>query len=159
MLAVEQDERLPIDLGNAFDGAPKNGFLLLADGALRRERIGVRGALRSLQGLGGMEGFASIPSQRLADQIARDAAEPGAQARRLAQPRKLLPGDKERLLREVFALAQAAGGGVSQRADEGLVALDDAAKGIPVALQAFRHQLRIVVLRDGHFFCRHHITV
>lgn len=67
MLAVEQDQRLAIDLRHALDGAPENGFLLLADCAFRRQRFGRRGILGRLEGLGSVDRLVSIPAQRLAD--------------------------------------------------------------------------------------------
>jgi len=67
MLTVEQDERLPVDFRDAFDGMPKDGFLFLSDGALRRQRLSGCGTLGGIQGLGGMDRFACVTSQRLAD--------------------------------------------------------------------------------------------
>ena len=81
-----------------------------------------------------------------------------AELGRLAQQSQAPPGRDEGFLRQVFTLAEAAGGAVGERADEGLVTHDDLAEGVAVAAQAFRHQLRVVAGRRCHRFGCHHIT-
>jgi hypothetical protein len=67
----------------------------------------------------------------------------------------LPPGGDEGFLRQVFALVQTAGGTVSQRTDEGLVAGHNLSKGVPIAGQAFTNQVGVVGDGKGRHFCHH----
>ena len=56
---------------------------------------------------------------------------------------QLAPGIHESLLRQIFALTQAARRGVRQGAEETLVTLHDTFEGIAITSEAIGHQLRI----------------
>ena len=105
-----------------------------------------------------MRRFAALTPQRIVDEVPRDAAQPGAQFFRFAQVRQLFPRGQKSFLRQVLALAQAAGGAVGQRTNERLILRDDLPEGIAIAGQAFADQLGIVVRCGRHGFGRHHIT-
>jgi len=77
---------------------------------------------------------------------------------RLAQVRQLFPRGQKGFLRQILALAQAAGGAVGQRTNERLILRDNLPEGIAIASQAFADQLGVVVRGYGHGSGRHHIT-
>jgi hypothetical protein len=58
----------------------------------------------------------------------------------------------------VFALAEIAGGTIGQRRDQGLIPIHNLAKGVPIAAEAFRHQIGIAELYRGHRFDFHRIA-
>jgi hypothetical protein len=66
-------------------------------------------------------------------EIPRNAAEPSAQLRRFAEGRQLFPGGDENLLGEILAAREFAAGTERERVHRRLMALDDFAKGQPVA--------------------------
>src|SRR6185312_17262281 len=59
---------------------------------------------------------------------------------------------------QVLALAQAAGGAVSERADEALIARNDLPEGLAVARKTFGYEIGIVWCRCGNHARRHHIV-
>ena len=67
--------------------------------------------------LSAMAGLASLFAERVVDEIAGNAAKPGAQFFRFAEVTQLLPGGDKGVLCQIFTLAQAAGGAVSEGAD------------------------------------------
>ena len=78
---------------------------------------------------------------------------------RLAKFGEIIPCRHKRFLGQIFALAQAARGAIGQGADQGLVAFDNLAEGILISIEAFGHQLGIVLFRCIHFFGYHHINL
>ena len=105
-----------------------------------------------------MRRLAPLPAQLVVDEIPRNGAKPRAQFFRLAQAGKLFPGGDECFLRQILALAQAAGRIVSQRADERLITRNNLAECLEVAGQAFADKAGIVVRLNGHRVCGHHIA-
>ena len=118
-----------------------------------------KGFVGFLQWLGGVDRFTAVPSQCFANEIPRDAAQPGAQLRRFAKFRQALPCGHECFLCQVLALGQAGGGAVGQRTNQRLVVGHDPPKRIAVAGQGLRYKSGIVVICLGHCQCCHHITV
>ena len=103
-----------------------------------------------------MAGFDALAAQPIMDDIARDAAEPGAEFSGFVQIGQAFPGDDKGFLGEVLALGQAARGAVSQRANERLVAGHDLGEGVAIARQAFADQQGIGLHGTGIRFRRHH---
>ena len=114
--------------------------------------------MEGVQRFGRVAGFPSLLFQKAVNVIARNTAEPGTEFGRFTQVPQLLPGGNERLLRQIFALAEAAGGAVGQRTNQGLIARYDTGKGIAVARQASGDQIGIQNTSTVHRFCFHHIT-
>ena len=92
-----------------------------------------------------MNRLPALPPKLVADPKADDGAQPAPQLCRLAQFRKVFPSGHERFLGEIFALADTARGAIGERADEGLIPLDDLAEGIRFPRETFGHQFRIVL--------------
>ena len=65
---------------------------------------------------------------------------------------------QEGFLRQVFALSETTRGAVGQRTDQRLIAGNNLAKGIAIAIQTRCHQLRVVVSGCRHMLQCHHIT-
>ena len=125
-LTVEKDKRFAVELGDLREGAPKERLFLVRHGlGVGRERRG-RGRAEKV---GGREKrmFAEGVAAGGVDEIAGDAAQPGAELGGLAKFGQLFPGGDEDVLRDVLAMGDAAGGGVGEGADERLVTLDDGA--------------------------------
>jgi len=70
----------------------------------------------------------------------------------------LFPRGDEGFLRQVFALAQAAGGAVGQRTDERLIARNDLPVSVAVSRQAFAHQFGVIESFGTHSPGNHHNT-
>ncbi len=144
VFAVEKHQRLAIGLRQLANFAPEQRDLLI------RDRLGQRGGLRRgqprglLQRLRRVRGLAAQPAPVGIDAVPGDAAEPRAELPRFAQRGEALPGDDKSLLRQVLTLAHVARGAEGQRADQGLVALDDPAKRPLAARHALGDQL------EGH---------
>ena len=100
----------------------------------------------------------TFAAEKIIDAVAGDAAKPGAEFVAFAQMAEVFPRGDEGFLRQVFALTEAAGGAIGQRADERLIARDNLPKGIAVARQGSADQFRIVVHRDRHNLGGHHIV-
>ena len=105
-----------------------------------------------------MAGLMLLFAKEIVDEIAGDATQPGAQFFRFAQIAQLFPGGDKDILREVLALAQAAGGAVGERADEALIPRNDLAEGIAVARKAGGDQFSIVLRNGGNHCARYHIV-
>jgi hypothetical protein len=73
MLTIKQNQRFAIDFRNAFERAPENRLLLLADGVVRRQRFR-RGPFIGLQRFSGVSRLAPQPPEFLADEKTGDAA-------------------------------------------------------------------------------------
>ena len=110
-----------------------------------RQRFGRCGIVDFFQRLSGVNRFAPVAAKTAVDPVARDAAEPGFEFVPLAQVAEMFPRGDESFLREVFALAEAAGGAVGQRADERLIARYDVAEGVAVAGKTRGDQIGVVV--------------
>jgi len=85
---------------------PKNGFFLLAHEVFGRKRFLRWKFIGLFQLLCSVDRLASVPSERLANQIPRDAAQPGSQSCRLAKFRQVDPRSHECLLRDILALVR-----------------------------------------------------
>src|SRR5436190_24169805 len=105
--------------------------------------------MRRVECFGSMNWLVSVATECLADEIARDAAQPGTQLGWLTQMREFFPSGNERILRDVLTLAHAAGGTVAQRADQRLITFDDLSECISLTCQAAGHQLSIAVFQHG----------
>ena len=125
MLAIEENERFAVDFRDAFDGTPEDAGFLLADGEIVRLGLGCGRRVEYVERFADVAGFAALFFEGIVSEVASDAAKPGTELLRFAEAGKLFPGGEESLLGEVFALVQAAGGAVSKRANEVLVAGDD----------------------------------
>src|ERR1019366_3876611 len=90
----------------------------------------------------------------VANAIAGDSTQPGAQLGRLTQVAKLSPRSHERFLRYVLALAQAASGAVSEGTNQRLITRYDAAKGLRVSSEGVGDQRGIIGTRPHDGF--HH---
>src|SRR5688572_6970096 len=95
-----------------------------------------------------MNRLATLLAQPIVNEIARDSAKPRTHFSRLAKLRKLSPGGQKCFLRQVLALRKTAGGAVSQRADERLIAGNDFGESVQVARTAPGHQIGVV--HRGH---------
>src|SRR5262249_4931454 len=84
---------------------------------------------------------------------------PGAELVSLAQKPQVLPGGDERFLRQVLTFAEAAGGAVSQRTNQRLVARNDLLESIAVTVESLRHQFRVGRCFACHHSVHNHITV
>ena len=100
--------------------------------------------MKSTRRFGLMARFAPLSAQGIVDEIAGDAAKPGAQFARLAQFGKLFPGGDECFLGQVLALTETAGGAVRERADERLIPAHDLPEGFAVSREALGHELGII---------------
>ena len=116
----------------------------------RRATVRANGIRKFLQRFGFADRFAAFAAEKIIDAVARDAAEPRAKFVAFAQMAELFPRGDEGFLREIFALAETAGGAVSQRADERLIARNDLAEGVAVAGQGSADQFSVVVDCDRH---------
>src|ERR1700744_3154380 len=125
MFAIIEHERFAIDFRNALERSPENGFLLATDGLFGWKGFIDGGVQHFIQRRGAVTGFASILAEAALNFIAGDAREPSAKLGWFAQRAKLGPGGEKRFLRDVFPFGHVAGGGVSERADQCLIAFDD----------------------------------
>jgi len=80
-----------------------------------------------------MARLVALLAQRIVDEIAREAAEPGPQFFRLAQFAEFPPRCHECFLGQIFTLAEAAGRAVSQRTNQTLIARDNLPEGVAMA--------------------------
>jgi hypothetical protein len=120
---VVQHQHLAEGLGHLAQGAPHGGL------GLRRRDLGERIAVgRRVLRRGVERELARAPAPGLAAEVARDATQPRAEARWIAQRAEPVPGGDERVLRDVVGQRAAAGGAQRDRGDRTLVALDQLAK-------------------------------
>jgi hypothetical protein len=76
----------------------------------------------------------------------------------LVQLAQVLPGGEKRVLCQVFAVAAAAGGAISEGANQRLVAGDDQAKGLTVTRKAMLNKLGVVTIGGGNGDRCHGVT-
>jgi len=88
--------------------------------------------------------LASLLAERVANEVARNPAQPRTQLVRLTQVAQMSPSREERFLGEVLALAQTPRGAVGQGANQGLVPRHDFTESLAVARQALGDQIGIV---------------
>src|SRR2546425_874549 len=138
MLAVEQNERFSITFRDSFERAPQNRFLLAADSMFGRKRLAGGRLLHELQRFGIVRRLTAFTAKALVNPVSDDTAKPGAQFGLLAQKPEMFPRRDESFLRNILALTEIANRAVSQRANQCLVARDDAAEGVAVAGQTAR---------------------
>jgi hypothetical protein len=105
-----------------------------------------------------MDMFAPLPAEFLANDKSSDAAQPRPQFRGLAQLGQLPPRGQKSLLRQVFALGEAARGAVGQGTNQRLMPFHNLTEAIAAARQALRDQLGIVGLGGRFLFGCRHIT-
>ncbi len=153
VLAVVQDQRLPVQLGHALQRAPQDRLLLLFHRDIRHGRLGRHQFAGVLDRFRPPHRLPAFGPAQTPDLVPQDPTQPRAQLFRLTQRSQLAPGLDKRLLREVLALAQLAGRGIRQRTQQPLVPLHDPAERRALAGQAGRHQLRVAGYFDGrHVF-------
>src|SRR5690349_1044446 len=114
MLPVKKNERLSVNFRDLRQRAPENGLLFLTHRLFGRQQPRRRSFADCIERFRISQRFTAFAAQTVVDPVAGDAAEPGAQLRRLAQMPEMFPGSDEGFLGEVLALAEAAGGAVSQ---------------------------------------------
>ena len=141
---AKKNERLAINFRDAFERMPQNRLLFVADGLIHRQGFERRRFRNFFQRFGAVTRLAALFAQRIIDEIPRDAAKPRAQFFRPAQTGELFPRGQKCFLRDVLALAQAARGAVSQRADERLIARDNLAEGVAVAGKTRGNQIGVI---------------
>ncbi len=150
MVAIKKNQRLAIDFREAADLAPEDRHLLVAHRLGRRQRLATGQFRRRVEGIGLVRGLPAESPAIAVDDVSRDATEPGTQPARVVQASEFLPGGDKRLLRDVLALAAAAGRAVGESTDEGLVPDDDLPEGVTVAGEALLHQLGVVAAGRGN---------
>ena len=121
MFAVIQDERFAIQFRDFFQRPPQNGLLLAADGLFGWQGLDCRRVVGIFQRRGVECRLASVAFEAFLNQMAGDAAQPGAELGRFAQGAELFPRGKKGFLGHVLAPAHVAGGAVGQGADQGLM--------------------------------------
>ena len=140
-VAVIQHQHLAVGLGHARERVAHHAIDLGLRGRVERA-IARRGQVVVERG------GVLAASPRLAREVARDAAQPGAQRAGLAQLTELAPRRDERVLRHVLAEAPVSGRAVRDRADQILVARDEPAERGVLAAQARLDERRITGHRD-----------
>ena len=143
MLAVVEDQRFAIQLGHALQCAPQDRLLLLVHREVCGGLVTRRHLLRQLKRFRLPHGFLAIGATQSADLVTQNPAQPRTKFFRFTQSAELAPSVHERVLRQIFALAQVSGRRVRQRAEETLVSFHDPAEGLAIAGQAVGHQLGI----------------
>src|SRR5690606_23531148 len=140
---VVEHEHLAIRVGNLGERRSHQPTGLAVERGIERRRYRIsyleRGDLAPLASRG-----TSPPS---AGEAARDARDPGPDARRIAQPRQVAPCLDERLLRDVLGLRDVACTAERDAEHEALVLLDQLGERTHLAGQAAPDQL--VVVRFG----------
>src|SRR5271156_3754194 len=119
MFAVKQNEWHPVSLRNAFQRAPEDRGLFVADHVIDRQRFGRMSFRDILKRFSLMIGFAAFAAEKIIDPVPGNATKPGPELLAFPQMAEPLPGDNKGFLRKVFALAEVAGGAVSQGAKQG----------------------------------------
>ncbi len=134
-------------------------MFLVADRLVGGQRLRRDALLCGFDGFNGVDRLTGLAAGLFTDAEAENRAQPTPQLRRLAQFRQFLPRGDECFLREILALAHAAGRAKGQRADESLVPFDNFSECVLIAVEAFGHKFAVVLLRRLHCFGFDHICL